>query len=570
MPQPDWQALESEVRELSRRVAYLEACLGTAPAAAEAPPEATPTETSPLIETAGLIPLLGQSLLGLAGAYLLRALTESGTLPHQAGVACGILYSMVWLVWAARTPSARRAEAALRSLTSVLILCPLLWEATVRFHAVPTGAAGLLLLLFSVSGLAVSWRKDLLVVSTIATLAGLGTSAGLLMATHDVIPFAAVILSIAAAVEACACLDHWLGERWIAAAAADLTVLLATWLVTNERGLPATYAPISTAALLLSLGALVLIYLASTIVRTLGRGRRFTGFEIAQCVAAVAIAMNGAVRLSEHDPRLGPAIGGFLVICAAACYVVSFRLLDRGGPHDRNFYTYSSFGLLLALAGTSILLSGTALAAVWAACAVGAIWTGGVHSRLTLQVHGGAYLLLALAGAGAFRQATAALLTIAGEHQAVDAATVGGALLALACYAIAVRHAGGRCESRSFQALRLAVAASVVWLLAGLAAMAATGAYHGVFGGDASRAYCATLRTTVLAGGALLLAWGGPRWKRVELARLAWPLALFGAWRLVAADWQQEGKTAFLLSLMAYGGTLIMLPRLWRRSGLEP
>jgi len=34
-------------------------------------------------------------------------------------------------------------------------------------------------------------------------------------------------------------------------------------------------------------------------------------------------------------------------------------------------------------------------------------------------------------------------------------------------------------------------------------ATAATGAYHAIFGGDASRAYCATLRTTVLAGGAL-------------------------------------------------------------------
>jgi len=564
-PQPDWQALEAEVRDLTRRVAYLEQCLGTAPAPAEVSSEPAAPGRTPLAETAGLIPLIGQSLLGLAGAYLLRALTESGTLPHQAGVICGILYSMVWLVWAARTPSAERVEAALRSLTSVLVLCPLLWEATVRFHAVPDGMAGFLLLLFSVSGLVVSWRKDLLIVATIATLAGLGTSVGLLMATRDVTPFAAVILSIAAAVEAAACLDHWIGERWIAAVAADLTVLLATWLVTNERGLPPNYAPISTAVLLASLSALVSIYLASTIVRTLGRGRRFTGFEIAQCAAAIAIAVNGAVRLSAQDPRLGPAIGGFTIVCAAACYLVSFRLLDRGGPHDRNFFTYSTFGLLLLLAGTGILLSGIALPAVWAVAAVAAMWAGGFHNRLTLQIHGGVYLVLALTGAGAFRQATSALLTVAAQQQPVDAATVVGAVAALICYAISVRRAGGRSDARSFQTLRLAVAASLVWLAAGLAAMAATGAYHGIFGGDASRAYCATLRTSVLAGGALLLAWAGPRWNRIELARLAWPLALLGGWRLVAADWQQEGKTAFLLSLLAYGATLIMLPRLWRQ-----
>lgn len=569
MPQPDWDALEGEIRDLARRVAFLEQQAGmTAPAAEPlaGPPPELPLAAHPLAETAGLVPLLGQSLFGLAGAYLLRSLTESGTLPHPAGVGCGILYSMVWLVWAARTPSVRRMEAALRSLTSVLVLCPLLWEATVRFHAVSTGMAGLLLLLFSLSGLVVSWRKNLLVVATIATLAGIGTSVGLLMATYDVAPFAFVILSIAAAVEASACLDHWLGERWIAAGAADLTVLLATWLVTNEHGIPPDYAPIPTGVLMALLSALVVIYLSSTIVRTLWRGRRFTGFEITQCAAAVAIAVNGAVRLSERDPRLGPAIGGFTILCAAACYLVSFLLLDRRGPHDRNFYTYSTFGLLLGLAGTSLLLSGTALPAVWAVAAVGAIWAGGFHNRLTLQVHGGIYLLLALATSGALRQATSALLTAVGEHQPAEGATVIGTLAALLCYAFAIRHSGRQSSTRSFQVLRLVVAASVVWLAAGLTAMAATGAYHGVFGGDASRAYCATLRTTVLAGGALLLAWAGPRWKRVELSRLAYPLVAFGAWRLVAADWQQEGKAAFVLSLLAYGATLMALPRLWRKA----
>jgi len=122
-----------------------------------------------------LLPVLGRALLGLAGAYLLRAFTESGTFAPQAGVAIGLLYALLWLVWAARTPAARRIETALRSLTSVLVLAPLLWEATLRFHAISTWTAGAILLLFTVFGLAVSWRKDLLIVATITTLAGLGT-----------------------------------------------------------------------------------------------------------------------------------------------------------------------------------------------------------------------------------------------------------------------------------------------------------------------------------------------------------------------------------------------------------
>ena len=50
----------------------------------------------------------------------------------------------------------------------------------------------------------------------------------------------------------------------------------------------------------------------------------------------------------------------------------------------------------------------------------------------------------------------------------------------------------------------------VIALLAGGAlAYALTTAYHAAFGALASHAYCATLRTGVLTGTALLLAWAG-------------------------------------------------------------
>ncbi|MBZ5625548.1 MAG: hypothetical protein LAQ69_43660, partial [Acidobacteriia bacterium] len=219
MPQPEWEGLEAEVRELSRRIGRIEKALGieTDQAAQTAPVLPAPSAPGEVagVEPTALFPLLGRALLGLAGAYLLRALTEAGTLPHGGGVAIGILYAVAWLVWGARTPAAHRLEAALHCLTSALVLAPLLWEATLRFHAVSTWSAGALLLFFTLFGLAVSWRKNLLIVSTIGTLAGLGTAAALLVATHDVLPFTVVFLAIAAAVEVSACLDHWLSERWL-------------------------------------------------------------------------------------------------------------------------------------------------------------------------------------------------------------------------------------------------------------------------------------------------------------------------------------------------------------------
>ena len=515
----------------------------------------------PALSALPTLPILGRALLGLAGAYLLRALTESGTFAPQAGVAIGLLYALLWLVWAAHTPAARHIETALLSLTSVLVLSPLLWEATLRFHAISTWTAGAILLLFTVFGLAVSWRKDLLIVATITTLAGLGTAAGLLMATHDVLPFTFVFLAIAAAVEASACLGHWLSERWLAATTADLSVLLATWLVTNARGLPEAYAPIPHSWLLASQVLLLAIYLSSIIVRTLLRGFTFTAFETAQCALAFLIGVGGGLRLSGQSS----AAGALALACAAACYVVSFALLDRAGSHGRNFYTYSTFGILLTLAGSRILLSGAAAPAAWLVLAIGCIWAGGFFGRLTLQIHGGVYLVLALASSGALKQAADFLLGETASWPGEQPAAVGaGALAAAVCYLLAARHRPAERGAWSVQAFRLVVAGALVWLAAGIAAGALNAAYHALYGAGASHAYCATLHTGVLAGAALLLAWAGSRWNRLELSRLIYPVMIAGAYRLVVEDLHQDRKAALFLSLLLYGAALTLLPRLHR------
>jgi hypothetical protein len=215
MPELEWDALEREIRDLANRISQIEAHLGLAAHTAESLPatiQASAATAPP--DLASIFPLAGRALLGLAGAYLLRSLTESGGIAHATGVAAGILYAMAWLVWAARTPAARRLEAAVHSLTSVLILSPLLWEATLNFHAISTWTAAAMLIAFGIFGLAVSWRKNLLIVATISVLAVLGTSGALLLATHDLSPFTTVFLAMAAAVEISACLDHWLSERW--------------------------------------------------------------------------------------------------------------------------------------------------------------------------------------------------------------------------------------------------------------------------------------------------------------------------------------------------------------------
>jgi hypothetical protein len=418
----------------------------------------------------------------------------------------------------------------------------LLWEAAVRFHAVSTWTAGAILLFFTVFGLAVSWRKDLLIVATIATMAGLGTAAALLLATHDVLPFTFVFLAIAAAVEVSACLEHWLSERWLAATAADLSVLLATWLVTNEHGLPPGYAPIPHAWLVAAQVALLAIYLSSTIVRTLLRGFTFTAFETAQCALAFAISVGGG---------LPPSI---TLACGVACYIVSFLLLDRPDSRVRNFYTYSTFGILLTVVGTRILMPAGMEDAVWLLLAVACAWAARSLGRMTLQVHGGIYLLIGLFVSGAFTQAAGFLLGASSWPGDRDVAMAAGAAAAAIWYGLL--SAGAR------PALRFAAAATLAFLLAGLSAGLLTAAYHGLFGAAATHAYCATLRTGIVAVAALLLAWAGARWENLELSRLIYPAMVLGAYRLLTDDLYQDRKAALFLSLLIYGAALIVLPRL--------
>jgi hypothetical protein len=239
-------------------------------------------------------------------------------------------------------------------------------------------------------------------------------------------------------------------------------------------------------------------------------------------------------------------------------------MLDRSGTHGRNFYTYSTFGILLTIAGSRILLSGETAAIVWGVLAVCGIWVGGYLGRLTLQVHGGIFLLLALAASSALEQAAGLLLGSRGWPGGEQWAIWSGLVAAGACYAIG----GVVGKGWSDQVLRTAEAGTLVWLAAGVAAGLVTYGYHAVFGASATHAYCATLRTGVLSATALLLAWGAGRWGRPEFSRLIYPVMALGGYRMIGVDLRQDRTAALFLSLLLYGTALMVLPR-WLRATTE-
>ncbi len=572
--QPTLEALARKLNTIELRLARIEEQMGRPPAAGidGLEPELT---TGPALQIANAlgspaatIPVFGRALLGIAGAYFLRAMTEMGTLPLEAGVGLGLAYAVAWMALAAKTPGGQRLEITVRSATSVLVLVPLIWEATVRFQALSTWVAAAVLAGFTILGLVVSWRKNITALAWVALLAGVVTAWGLLAATKDALPFTLALLAVAAAVEVSACLEHWLPERWVAAGSANLAVLLLTYLAVRDA-LPPGYVALSAAAAPVAQVALLGIYLTSTLVRTLGRGFSFTIFETTQFAAAFVIGVGGAVAAADGSGVLPYAMPAFALLCGAACYLVTFAHLERQGRHDRNFYTYSTFGLLLTLAGSWLLLSGTPLVMGWSFLALACIVAGGVGARITLRWHGLLYLLLGAVLSGAAAAAGRLLIGSAvGLSGLSTAGWVAIAAVALS-YATAMHYQMRAVRTGTHSGLSLAVTAIMAWHAAGLSAGLLTGLYLNVAGQEAAIAYCATLRTAVITSMSLLLAWAGLRWNMPELTRLVYPLMILGGYKLVAQDLHGDRTMALFLSLLLFGGTLVLLPRWLRTKGAQ-
>jgi hypothetical protein len=96
------------------------------------------------------IPAAGRAVLGLAGAFLLRALAESGAMPILLVLLAAILYAATWLVFSVRTRQQDTFGSSIYGITAVLILAPLLWEGTLRFNVLPPVATAGILIAFQV------------------------------------------------------------------------------------------------------------------------------------------------------------------------------------------------------------------------------------------------------------------------------------------------------------------------------------------------------------------------------------------------------------------------------------
>lgn len=564
---PNTGELIRQLQDLQRRVLMLEQRLGdrtfggassetVAVAQAEVSVRAAKRPFPP-----NTLTVVGRVLIAIAGAYVLRALTDFGVMPYSVGVWVGLTYALVWLFIAARPHLVGRFPIALTCSTSMFIMAPLLWEAAERQKVMSGWASAAVLTGFAAVALALSWQRRQIIISGIVSVSATLTAAALLLATHDLFPFTMALVAIAAAMEFAACRDHQTGSRGLSAMAADAAVLVFSWLMSREAGLPEGYAQTSLRAVLTAQLLLILIYLAMAVTQTVVRRRTLSFSETVQTAAALLIGIGGVVWVFRNNGAAMLALGMCGLTGGLVCYIISFLLFDRANKW--NFRAWSTFGLALVLAGTFLPFSSSGFWFLWSGCAVACCWLAMEARRPTLGLHGAVYLTLAAAVSGTTSQALGALFG-AGNLSFQWVVSMGVVVAATASWLAVARSSPGEYARWRKQASSLVISANIAWILSGMAAHALVSAWQAAAGVWTSRMPADTLATVVLTTFSVTLAWAGTHWRMRELVWLAYGFIVLGAWKLATRDFVHERNLTLVLSLLLYGCALILLSRILR------
>jgi len=561
--------LPDEIERLEKRMVVLERRVY----ALEHPLEARWPDPSPESETATTTPIasisptapagsifsvLGKAMLGVAGAYALRAIEESSSLPRLAIAVAGIAYAFAWLVWAARVRGGPRFTNTIYAGTSALILAPMVWELTLRFRVFSPSIAAAVVCAFALA--AIGSGRDRLPVLRTACIAAAGLALALAIASHALMPFVVALLVLVAVCEFAPWMESLPEVRALVALAADAAIWILIYVYFAPQAIGEENPPLSRIASLLPGVTIFLLFAASVISQTLVRRRKITPFATIQTTIAFLLC---AVSVADFGPHESIVIlGAACLAFSGAVYVAVFAVLSRAAE-QRNTAVFSAWGAMLLLAGSFLCLPSLAIAVLLGVAAIAATFVGSRTNRIAFQFYGMVFLLAEAAESGL---PSFLIASLAGTPQGAPSAAIWMfACSAILCYAISLPQTG---ESRLLQTLHLgfaalacaAVAALVVMGLLGLAAIRIEpGAHHLAF-----------IRTLTLCTMALGMVFAGAHWRRVELTRLGYAAMALVAVKLVAEDLRHGHLVYIAASIFLVALTLIAAPRLARTHRIAP
>jgi hypothetical protein len=550
------ERLADRLESLERRVLALEA-LERSPSAAmqesAAPSPVAPGEGFSLAQAGGAFSVLGKSMLGIAGAYLLRAVAESSSLPRLAIAVVAIIYALLWLVPAARARKEEWFAGAVYAGTSALILAPMLWELTLSFKVLPPPATAGILSIFVIVATALAWKMDRTPVFWVANLTASAAALALAVATRQLIPFIAALLLMALLSEYAAMRNRQLSVRPLAALAADAGIWALIFIYAGPQSARMDYPVLGASGLILPGCLLFLIYGVSVAVRTVQLRQKISVFEISQAMIAFLLATSSVLYF--ESVRGAIVLGVVCLLFSAACYAVAFVLKADG----RNFRVFASWAASLFLAGSFLCLPPFWLAVCLSLAAIAAAALGARINGLTLTFHSLAFLVAAAIASGLLDYAFNALAGIPPATLGAGASLV--SVCAVICSALS-KH--GPQEDWKHELLRLATAAVAVFALA---ALLVEGLLFLVSPGVTPDApHLAFIRTLILCAVAFALAFVGSRMHRAELTRIAYATLALVAVKLLFED-LRHGRLDFIAaSIFLFAITLIAVPWLGRIS----
>jgi hypothetical protein len=562
------ERLAKRVEALEHRVAALERPSATpdlpaAPASAEpliAEPAIAPAAAAaPSLEAGMAFSVLGRAMMGIAGAYLLRAAAQANLLSSRAAAALAILYAIGWLAWAARTRAGAWFAATAYAGTSALILAPMLWELMFRFHLLSAvGAATVLGAYVSIAS-ALAWKRNLAPVFWVANVAAVLIALSLSVGSRVTTPFIAVLLLMLALGEFAEACGREAGARALTSLAADLAIWAAIYIYISPPGARPDYPPLGMAALVAPGFALFAIFLASVVFDTIVKRQRIAAFEIVQTIIAFLLAAAGLICFGP--PSAAMILGAICLVLTAACYAAAY-LFFRNTPDRRNYRVFAIWSAILLLAGCLLSLPDAWKAPCLGVAAVVATALGARFNRFVLQAHGVFYLLATAAVSGLAAYIVHAL---AGILPGAPSWNIYFALVcAVLCYAVMPWQQNPSWRQHILQLLAalLAICGGIALLVRGLMALLALRV-------EPAPHHLAFFRTVAVCAAALALAYSGPRWRRIELTRIGYAAVVLVAIKLVFED-LRRGRLEYIAgSIFVFAVTLIAVPRLARR-GRKP
>jgi hypothetical protein len=496
-----------------------------------------------------LLTLSGRTLMVLGGAFLLRALTDSGHVPLRFGVVLGLAYAALWLGAAERAGGRRALSGLFHGLAAVLIAIPIIWEASTHFALLSRQASAAILTAVSGIALAVSWHRRLQMLAGVVVLGSIAAAAAFIVRTGGPLPFAVglLVLSVETLWIAETCGWSWL--LWPLALASDA-------LIAGLSARASVTIPLESPAAVIGLqAAIVVIYGGFMAWRTLVGHDELRWFEILQVPLSLVVGLAGALNVTgAHFPVLHTVTGLVTIGIAAAGYAAAFGALRRTAPA---FGFYLLLSLSLTLAGVAAATSGSWRTVSFVALAMAAAWLGRAVGQPTLLLHAGAFAVAAGLSAGLMGTILSSWFTLGGWAP-IGGLEVMALFAALVCAMLAGSGAG---SSRTARASRVLLA---LYLVCGFGALGVRAASTLVGDAFAVPPDVAVIRTAAVSIAALALARLGRTARFVEFGWLVYPMLGAGAISLALQLPHSTPGTLFI-ALGVYGGGLILAPRIARR-----